>query len=277
MAFRQAEQTIERPRQFGALPFVPDRFSRLVALIDRERHTRFAGGSLSSLWAYLTPIGWIVLVVLAFAWLGRTIPILAPMPIFVAAGILPYAMFRQVISSLMRTVISNRHLLYLPPVTTGDILLASALLELLNMIVTTTVIFGALWLFLGADAPHDPLRAIWGMALAWALGAGFGRLAAVLGLWSDTLYRSIPLLLRPMFWISGVFFTATELGGMALDALSWNPLFHVIETLREGLFLGYVSPLGDSNYPLYVAVGFYLLSLVFERWIEAARLSRHWQ
>jgi len=277
MALGQADQTMEGHGRVEASQFVLDRFSRLVALILREKSTRFAGGALSSLWAYVTPVGWIVLVVLAFGWLGRTIPILAPMPVFVAAGILPYAMFRQVITSLMRTVISNRHLLYLQPITTGDILLASGLLEMINMIVTSTVIFGALWLFLGADAPHDPLRAIWGMALAWALGAGFGRLAAVLGVWSDTLYRSIPLLLRPMFWISGVFFTASELGGMALASLSWNPLFHAIETLREGLFLGYVSPLGDSWYPLSVAVGFYLLSLVIERWIEAGRLARHWQ
>lgn len=249
--------------------------ARLAALIERERCTRFAGGALGALWAYVTPLGWIVLVVLAFNWLGRSVPIHAPMPLFVASGILPYAMFRQVITSLMRTVISNRHLVYFRPVNTTEILLASALLELLNMIIMIVLIVSALWLWLAPDPPGDALTAIWGMALAWGLGTGLGRFAAVLGQVSDTAHRAIPLLLRPMFWVSGIFFTATELGGAAQAIFWWNPLFHAIEILREGLFLGYASPIADGWYPLTVAVGFYLASLLIERRVEARHLARH--
>lgn len=256
-------------------PGAADLPARLAALMERERRTRFAGGKLGPLWAYLTPLGWILLVVLAFDWLGRSVPIAAPMPIFVASGILPYAMFRQVVASLMRSVIANRHLVYLRPVDSTEILLASALLELLNMVVIAVLIFGLLWLWLAPDAPADLLTAAWGMALAWGLGTGVGRLAAALGQVSDTAYRAIPLALRPMFWISGIFFTATELGGAAQALLWWNPLLHAVEILREGLFPAYVSPIADSGFPLAVALGFHLAAIVLERRTRTGHLARH--
>jgi ABC-type polysaccharide/polyol phosphate export permease len=248
---------------------------RWAALVVRERKTRFSGGALSSLWAFVTPVGWIVIVVLAFEYLGRAVPIHAPMALFVASGILPYAVFRQTVSSLMRAVIANRYLSYIQPVGPADILIASAMLELLNTIVLAVLLFGGMVLVLAAPLPADPLRVMLGLALAWALGAGFGHLAASLGQWSDTLSRAIPLALRPLFWLSGVFFTATELGGQAQAALWWNPLFHAIEILREGFFLGYVSPISDAWYPLAVALGCYLGAVPVGRFLRARNAARH--
>jgi ABC-type polysaccharide/polyol phosphate export permease len=259
----------------GAILTTASPLDRWAALVVRERKTRFSGGALSSLWAFVTPVGWIVIVVLAFQYLGRAVPIHAPMALFVASGILPYAVFRQTISSLMRAVIANRYLSYIQPVGPADILLASALLELLNTIVLAVLLFGGMLLVLAAPLPADPLRVMLGLAVAWALGAGFGHLAATLGQWSDTLSRAIPLALRPMFWLSGVFFTATELGGQAQAALWWNPLFHAIEILREGFFLGYVSPISDAWYPLAVALGCYLAAVPVGRFLRARNAARH--
>lgn len=252
-----------------------DALRRLAVLATRERKTRFSGGVLASLWAYLTPVGWIVIVVVAFQFLGRTTPIHAPMALFVASGILPYAVFRQVITSMMRAVIANRYLLYITPVGTADILLASAMLELANTFILAVILFGGLVLVHEAAPPADLLRVLCGLALAWALGTGFGRLAATLGQWSDTLSRIIPMALRPMFWVSGVFFTATELGGGAQALLWWNPLFHAIEIVREGFFLGYSSPISSLWYPLLWAFAFLLASLLVERHVQALHAARH--
>lgn len=251
------------------------RLRRLAVLVARERKTRFSGGALAPYWAYLIPVGWIILVVLAFQFLGRTTPIHAPTAVFVATGILPYAVFRQVISSLMRSVIANRYLLYLTPVGGSDLLLASAVLELANALIVTTILFAGLVVLQETAPPVDLFKVLCGIGLAWALGAGFGRLAATLGQWSDTMYRVIPLLLRPMFWLSGVFFTATELGGGAQALFWWNPLFHAIEILREGFFLGYASPISNLWYPVAFAISLALVSFAIERRVRLGQAARH--
>lgn len=250
-------------------------FGRLAALVLRERQTRFSGGAFGYLWAYATPLAWIALVVVFFQLLGRTSPIGVGAEIFVATGILPYVMFRQTITSMMRTLIANRYMLYLRPVTSREILLATAVLELVNMIMTSLLIFGGVLLIFGGAGPAHLLTVYAAMGSAWALGIGFGSLAAALGQWSDSFARAVPLALRPMFWISGIFYTATELPEPAQNLLWWNPLFHSIEALREGFFLGYQSPVAELWMPYMAALVFYLLSLPITRFVERTRKARH--
>lgn len=176
---------------------------------------------------------------------------------------------------MARTVIANRFLLYFLPVSVTDLFLATAVLELLNLIVTVVLIFSLIMIFFEGSVPADTLGVIIGFFMAWALGVGFGRFVAVLGQWSDTLARAVPLVLRPMFWISGIFYTATELPSSAIQILWYNPLFHAIELVREGYFLGYESQISSVWYPASFALVFYLLSLLLERYVVDTRRARH--
>lgn len=257
--------------------FTPDApfFQRIGALIRRERATRFSGGAIGYLWAYLTPVAFIAIIAVSFRILHRLPPIYVSTELFVATGILPYLMFRQTLGSMTRTVISNRYLLYFTPVNATDLFLATAILELLNLIVTVVIIFSLIMVFSGGSAPADILGVVNGFFMAWAIGMGFGRFVAVLGQWSDTLARMVPLALRPMFWISGIFYTATELPSSGIQVLWYNPLFHAIELVREGFFLGYHSQISSAWYPASFALVFYLLSLVLERYVVDNRRARH--
>ena len=129
--------------------------------------------------------------------------------------------------------------------------------------------------FFEVRAPASLLSVYAAMASAWALGMGVGSLFAAIGQASDSFARFVPIMLRPMFWVSGIFYTATELPTGAQNLLWWNPLFHCIEALREGFFLGYVSPVSDLWYPLVVAVSCFLASAVVEQYVSERRLSRH--
>lgn len=250
-------------------------YQRIGALIRRERATKFSGGAIGYLWAYLTPVAFIALIVLSFKILQRYPPINVSTELFVATGILPYVLFRQTITSMARTVIANRYLVYFLPVSVTDLFLAAALLELLNLIVTVVLIFSLIMIFFGGDSPADALGVITGFVIAWAIGVGFGRFVAALGQWSDSFARMVPLALRPMFWISGIFYTATELPSSAIDVLWYNPLFHAIELVREGFFLGYKSQISSIWYPASFALVFYLLSLLVERFVVDTRRARH--
>lgn len=249
--------------------------AHLGALIERERRTRFAGGSIGHFWAYLTPIAWIAFVVILFRTLGRTPPIYVPAEIFVATGILPYLAFRQTVTSLSRAIPANRSLLYIRPITPHDLLAASALREGMNLVVSSTLIFGSIVIVFGAKLPSDPLQVMLGLGLAWMLACGLGRMIAVIGLMSDNFARFVPILLRPLFWLSGIFYTATELPVATQDILWFSPLFHVTEIVRSGYFDAYSSPFGTLWYPMVVACTLYLLAAPIERFVIYRKKARY--
>lgn len=247
---------------------------RIGTLIDRERRTRFAGGILGYLWAYLTPLMWIAFVVILFRLLERVPPLFVGAEIFVASGFLPYLIFRQTVTSLSRTVPANRYLLYIRPVSVNDLLLASALLEGLNVTITALIVFGFVTFAFQAALPVHVAQVILGLTVAWLLGAGVGRCVAVIGLYSDSFARAVPIILRPMFWLSGIFYTATELPGAVQNILWFSPLLHITESVREGYFLGYQSPISELWYPCAIAAAFFLISIPIEQAISHGRLAR---
>lgn len=248
---------------------------RISALIHRESKTRFSGGSLGHLWAFITPIFWISLVTFTFELIGRQSPIFVDPMLFVATGYLPYAMMRQTITSQSRTLIANRYLKYITPTSISEISLASALLELFNSFFTSVIIFGGILFLFGAPAPFDLTKVILGMFLAWGVGASFGTLVGVIGSASDTFARVVPIVLRPLFWISGVFYTSNEIPTGMVDLLSYNPLFHAIEITREGFFFDYYAKISDYLYPLMCILIFLILTNIIGNMIEKNKLFRH--
>lgn len=246
----------------------------IFALMLRERQTRYAGGRMGSAWALVTPVAWIAFVVLLFEIAGRQPAIDVHPAIFVTTGVLPYIAFRQAVTSMARAYPSHRYLRFIRPVGLNQILLATIMVEALNMLLAAIVIFGVITLVFGARLPSDPLVLTMGFALAWFLAAGIGRFVAVLSIFSDSAARATPILLRPLFWVSGVFYTATELPAALQSILWYSPLLHVTEIIRTGYFSVYKSPISDMWFPLGVACAFYLASVVIEPPLRMRRNAR---
>ena len=248
---------------------------RVIALMRRERSTRYAGGKLSEMWAYITPIFWIGLVAGSFHLLGRIVPISTHPALFVATGILPYAIVRQSISSIQRSLVANRFLSRTPGVTLYNILLATSVLELFTSIVVSLVTFSAIILLFDTALPDDIAAVSIGLFLAWLLGISVGLLFLSIGRVSDTFSRAIPLLLRPLFWISGIFYISAELPSSIRYWLSYNPMLHVIEYFRESFFVGYQAAVSDIYYPVGFSIVCLSVSNIVNRWVTNNKLDRH--
>ncbi|MBY6172660.1 ABC transporter permease [Mameliella alba] len=240
----------------------------------RERKTRFAGGALGYVWAYITPAVWIALIVGLFICLERRPPIDAGLEVFVATGILPYVIFRQTVTALSRVLSAHRYMRYFSAISTDNILWSSMLLEGLNLLVSALMVFGTVTLVFGAGLPEALPRVLFALWLTWMLGCGIGRFAAIAGQMSDTFARSLPLVLRPFFWLSGIFYTAAELPGPVQEMLWYSPFLHVTEIMREGYFLGFSSQFADAWYPIAVAAGFFLASVPLEQFAKKRRIMR---
>jgi|GEM_PF-865484 len=242
--------------------------SLVSAIMEREIATRFAGGSLGHAWAVIIPVSWIVAITLFFRWMGRDAPIPVDLAVFMATGMVPYLIFRQIITSMMRTLKANRHLMTLGPATPEDLFTASAALEVMNAAVICSVIYMAIGFWTGFQPINDPLLAVWGLSLAIGLGIAIGRFAAVLSLLSDSAMRLVPIILRPFFWLSGIFFVAAELPSTVSGWLWFNPLFHAIEIMRSGYFAGFSSLFAMSSVPVICIIGLYFASRLIEGHID---------
>lgn len=243
--------------------------SAINAIITREITTRFSGGSLGHAWAIIIPVSWIFAIAFFFRWIGRDAPISVSLPVFLATGMLPYLIFRQIITSMMRSLRSNRHLATVGPIKAEDIFTATAILEILNAILISAVVFGLLSLWSDLPTPTSALWSVWGFALACGLGISFGRFAAILSVSSDSAMRLVPILLRPFFWLSGIFFVSTELPQWMLNWLWYNPLLHAIEIIRSGFVPGFSSTFANSLVPVLTIALLYAASRGLEATLES--------
>lgn len=243
-----------------------ENFRRIQAIIRREIGSRYSGDKLGYLWAYIFPMSWMLFIYVAFVVLGRQSPIDTDIVSFLLSGVMPYLAARFVINAIIRARIAYRHLLILPRVTLQQIVLAIFLLELANgflmfaaLMLLNYVVFGYLELY-------DPILVLWAFFLALVSGGSFAFLLSTLSRVSAVIPKSAPIILRPLFYVSGVFYVANEIPPNLLQWLSWNPLFHAIELLRMGMFSGYSSSLASAWVPIFfviacLALGYFVASL----------------
>jgi capsular polysaccharide transport system permease protein len=238
------------------------------AVILRETRTRFGAHRLGYLWALLEPS----IVILTFWFLyrvaGRVPPAGMDLFSFVATGVIPYTLFASSAHRVAEAVNGNKGLLNYPQVMPIDLAIARCLLELVTYAAVFIVLMGihALWV---RDLRVDqPLTVILGFALASLLGSTLGLVFCGLGQWNNTVDRARGPLLRPLFWLSGVFYTADALPLGARKGLLANPVLQVNEMVRDGWFESYTTEHAD---PLYIAQWILFLALaglMLERWVR---------
>jgi len=238
----------------------------LNALILREMKTRFGKHQLGYLWCVIEPSLWIGTFVFVFQMGHRTAPNGMDTVSFIATGLVPYMLFRESATRSLNAIGSNRGLLFYPQIQPLDLVFARTVLEFFTLVLVFGVIVSVSSIFTD-NWPHvaDWLEFGLGFCAAAALGTALGLLLLGLSVFLPVIERLYSPLLRPMFWFSGIFFTANGLPAPVRDVMLYNPLLHVIEFVRTGWFLEYRSQYASPSYVLtwILALGF--LGLVTER------------
>jgi capsular polysaccharide transport system permease protein len=160
---------------------------------------------------------------------------------------------------------ANAALLFYPQVHPLDLVLARVSLEFVTLVTVFIIIMSGHSLYLGELHISSLLRVMSGLLLAGLLGASIGLFFSSLSVYSKLLDRIIPLVTRPLFFISGLFFTTNELPAQARDILLWNPVLHCVELVRDGWFPSYHAEYLDVPYVLFWILGFAYGGLVLER------------
>jgi capsular polysaccharide transport system permease protein len=211
----------------------------IKALILRETRTRFGSSYLGYLWAFIEPLVWITTFYGIFFFLNRTTPYDTNIVSFITTGLIPFLLFRQITISSINAIEANKALLFYPQVKPLDIIIARALLETS----TISVVFIIIMLFNSININNylidNPLNVILTLILTSFLSFSLGLIFAAIGIYTDTIKRIVPPIIRILFFVSGIFYTPNMLPENIKTIIFLNPLVHLVEMLRNGWFIGY--------------------------------------
>ncbi|WP_432823814.1 ABC transporter permease [Trichloromonas sp.] len=236
------------------------------ALMLRETKTLFGKHKLGYLWALINAsftlgIFWVIRELA-----GAPAPHGLSMPVFLLGGFIPWYLFNETITGAMNSVGGNRALLAYPQVFPIDIIVARALLHGAMYMCVLVFLLTVAWLCGYVIVLHDPAAMLMALTLALLLGFGVGALCSSFNLMWPTTRLIVPMLLRILFFTSGLFFSVEMAPAYARDILFYNPLSHLIELLRNGMSAGYESRFVFMPYVFGVVLFVLPLGLLLERY-----------
>jgi capsular polysaccharide transport system permease protein len=250
--------------------FVRGLYSQLLvvyALALRETRTRFGAHHMGYLWAILEPALTILTFFVIFKVAKRGVDGLDLWG-FIATGVIPYTLFSNTATQVSNAISGNKPLLFYPHIQPLDLMLARVSLEFATYVVVFIVLTGGHALILQHIEVDNVLYIIIGMMMAALLGAAVGLVFCCLAEVSRVADRARGPLLRPLFWISGIFFIPEQLPEVARNVVLVNPVLHVVELVRDGYFATYNSQHLSIPYVMAWILGTLLVGLLLERGVR---------
>lgn len=221
----------------------------IYAIILRETKSRYGEHRLGFFWVLLEPILMIAGFTLMRNLLGARVSHGMEPELYMLTGIAPFLLFRGVMGSTSAAIAANKALLGFPQVTTFDLVMARAILEFATIICVFFVLLLGFYL-LGFEVDIErPLAFFGAFCLMFAAGLGVGLvLCSISPFFPSVKQLSGQLFGRPLFFTSGVFFTAEDLPASVREILLYNPLLHVTEFARSTFFKSFESNYFDLEY-----------------------------
>lgn len=243
------------------------------ALLVREMKTRFGKWRLGYAWVLLEPAIHILLLAALFSFKGREFYPGIPTPLFMLGGIAPFLFFSHCFGKSIAAVSSNRGLFNYRQLRPFDAVVTRVMLEFAIYLCSLFVLMvGFAWF--GISTPFNSFLLIVVVnILFFAFCLGLSLALCVVGERFPETAKFVGFIQRPMYFMSGVFFSLEQLPEEYHGYVSWNPLLHVIELTREGLFASYHGAFADLQYLAFSAVGTLAFGLLVYRhqWQDLVR------
>lgn len=240
----------------------------IYALMMREVHTIYGTSRLGYMWALIQTM-WSIGVFWGIRYLlGAKAPHGMHILMFLLVGFGFFKIFSGIINKCMSAVSGNRALLTFPQVTPADLMLSRMVITWATELVAAMLII-TVGILLGMPfylTDFGGLLIV--LLLSPLLGLGLGMALASLAVLYPALEKIVPMVMRILFFTSGLFYSATTLPSYVLKYLWYNPMLQIIEWARVCLSRGYST---ISYSPLYlVSVTLFCLcfGLLMERYVR---------
>ena len=247
----------------------------IYALVLREVGARLGKSRVGLLWVMIEPVAHLLFPVILFGvFLERTLPGGVKYPVFLVYGFLPFLLFKTICLQTMEGVSANKALLSYRQITLMDVFVARVIANCaIEAMVFGIVLFG-LGMFEFDVLPSYPIEFVGALALTVAVAFGLGLLFAAIGSMIPDAKSLIRVRLIPLYFASGVLFPITRFPDSLVDALSVNPVLHLVELSRSAA-IGQYQPMHQMNvlYPLALALMANFLGLAMYRLRYLSRVT----
>ena len=240
----------------------------IYALMMREIHTLYGNTTIGYLWAVFQCLASVLIFWFIRFMLGAHAPHGMSILAFLLSGFLPWYLFSDTLGKCMSAISANRALLTFAQVTPLDLMIS-------RMVVVwgTQIISSLLIVILGFLVNQPVYITNFGYFLlsiisAPILGFSFGIIISTLGYFWSPLIRIVSIVMRILFFISGIFFSISSIPHPYQDYLLYNPLVHLIELTRKSMSTPYVNSVFDLQYFMMWFIVSLVFALLFERYMR---------
>lgn len=234
----------------------------IFALIIRELKGRFGAKRFGAFWLLFEPLVQISLIMAIFSFRGITVRGGIDFPLFLASGMVPFFIMRNLSLRLMGAVDANRALFAYKQIQPIDTLVARAILEIIIYSLVFIVLLLIL-MFIGYPVElHRPIEWLSILALGCLMSFALGVLFCILAEALPELRNIIKIIFFPLYLLSGVLFPIWLLPKEVLDWLLWIPHVHIVDKLRFMMFSYYPEHAGvNLIYPIKFTLIVLLISM----------------
>jgi capsular polysaccharide transport system permease protein len=190
---------------------------------------------------------------------------------YLVLGFCIWTIVSNTLGKCMAAMDGNKSLLTFAQITPLDIIVSHSV-----VVWVTCVLNSCILLCIGAFFGHqlavaDASMLLLSLVLAGLLGLGLGMLLGALALYIRTLHNIVPMVMRVLFFASGIIFSVTAVSKKVGDFLLWNPIMQLIEMARSSLCPDYMHTYIDVEYTLCFVMGIFPLGLLLERYTRRRR------
>lgn len=238
--------------------------SVILALMIREFKTRFVENQFGYLWLILEPVSHILILSMIFMTFNPTGMIEGiPLPLFLMTGILPWTTFMNIMNRGMSGPDSNKGLFVYKNVKPIDTIFARTFIELIIFSITFSVLLFLGYLYGYNIYIKDFSTMFLVMILFFTLAMSLAIFFASISVRYKDIRKVIPMIIKPLYFISGIFYTASVLPEQYRDLNLYNPILNVIEIFRFSIFKELTVHYGSFAYIGLVTVSILFFALVF--------------
>ncbi len=226
----------------------------VTALMLREMATTYGKSAGGYLWAVVEPVLGIGLLSVIFSLSLNSPGLGTNFPLFYATGFLPFMMFNEMASKVATSIRFSQPFMAYPGVTFLDAMVARALLNVLTHCSIIAIVMTGIFVIFQLPADVNFAAVVAALGMVSILGLGIGTVNCYLFMAFPIWERAWSILTRPLFLISGLFFTYDMLPTAAQDVLWFNPLIHCIGMMRSAFYPTYEGAYISMSYVFGVSI-----------------------